>query len=183
MAQQLLAQGHEVSRQIIIDAWAPNTGDGVLSGAPPDDATLMAWFIEDLHGLAVQDALPTLARGLTPPTPEAITSVFEQAQRAGLLPKDIAAADLQQHFAIFRRNITALLRYMPRPYPGRIHVLRATEGLDPKNDDPTMGWRNLACDGLEIATIAGNHYTILSEPQIQAVARQLLHWLEEKNNA
>jgi amino acid adenylation domain-containing protein len=183
MAQHLVAQGHEVSRLIILDAWAPNTSNSPVGGTPPDDTTLLTWFIEDLCALAGRESTPDVAFLSATSTSEALRLVLEQCLIADVLPKDIAVDDLYRHLAVFRCTSTAMARYLPQRYPGQIHLLRAGNNEAAEHNDPTMGWYDLAGAGLVTRTIAGTHYTILSEPQVRDVSTQLVDWLEEEQTS
>ncbi|HJL18330.1 MAG TPA: AMP-binding protein, partial [Sandaracinaceae bacterium LLY-WYZ-13_1] len=70
--------------------------------------------------------------------------------------------------------------YTPRPYPGRIHLFRAVKvprspGL--RFDDPTLGWSRWAKGGVVVVEIDSAHHTMLDEPGVDLVARQLEHHL------
>jgi FkbH-like protein len=65
----------------------------------------------------------------------------------------------------------------PKPYPGRIHLIRAKEQARELENDMTLGWQQTALDGVETRTLPGNHYTILEKPFVTEVASQLEEWL------
>jgi thioesterase domain-containing protein/aryl carrier-like protein len=63
--------------------------------------------------------------------------------------------------------------YAPRPYTGRVALLRATEqpyGIIP---DRTNGWSALAVGGLEIRDVPGHHGAIMREPRVRLLAEAL----------
>ena len=63
--------------------------------------------------------------------------------------------------------------YEPRPYPGRVALLRATEqpyGIVP---DRTNGWSALAVGTLEIRDCPGHHGAIMREPRVRRLAQEL----------
>jgi thioesterase domain-containing protein len=63
----------------------------------------------------------------------------------------------------------AVRKYRPRPYPGRITVFKAEHAWGP----PDLGWRELAGGGLDLATVPGDHYTMIHEPQVEQISRNL----------
>ncbi|HYN19766.1 MAG TPA: hypothetical protein VE078_02320 [Thermoanaerobaculia bacterium] len=69
----------------------------------------------------------------------------------------------------------------PRPAPhrcllsGRITLLRAEERSDSRNLD--LGWGRIT-SAVEIHTVPGNHLTLIAEPNVRDLARQLRETLE-----
>ncbi|HZQ23242.1 MAG TPA: amino acid adenylation domain-containing protein [Terriglobales bacterium] len=63
--------------------------------------------------------------------------------------------------------------YQPRVYPGSIELFRASEkglrGLDGAHG----GWRRYAAGGLHIHEIAGDHGSIVNQPQVKILAAEL----------
>jgi len=65
----------------------------------------------------------------------------------------------------------------PKPYGGKIHLIRAKEQAGELQNDMIFGWQGIARGGVEVRTLPGNHYTILEKPFVAEVARQLEEWL------
>jgi thioesterase domain-containing protein len=69
----------------------------------------------------------------------------------------------------------AAQRYVAQPYQGRITMFRATRGI--AQDDPrygeTLGWQNIAQDGVDVCEVPGTHRDILLEPNVQLLAREV----------
>jgi thioesterase domain-containing protein len=79
-----------------------------------------------------------------------------------------------------RRGINqAGMRYVIRPYPGRVTLFRATEKSLRGMRDPYAGWKELAVGGLDIYEIPGGHVSILAEPQVSVLARYLEACLDQ----
>jgi FkbH-like protein len=65
----------------------------------------------------------------------------------------------------------------PKPYSGRIHLIRSEEqGAELKND-MTYGWQNVARNGVEVRTLPGDHYSLLEKPYVTKVAETVEDWL------
>ena len=64
--------------------------------------------------------------------------------------------------------------YVIQPYPGKIHMFRATEDIDPK-----LEWQKLAQSGLLIHDIPGEHLGILQEPSVQVLGEKITSVLEQ----
>jgi surfactin family lipopeptide synthetase A len=63
--------------------------------------------------------------------------------------------------------------YTLRIYPGRVILFRSSRRPLMQFRDPHAGWSAYAGQGLEIHEIAGDHNSILLEPQVRVVAEQL----------
>jgi len=64
-------------------------------------------------------------------------------------------------------------KYTPQPYPGRIHLFRAEGRTREFGADPTLGWDVIARDGVEVHHVPGLHVTILDNPHVATLAKQL----------
>jgi thioesterase domain-containing protein/acyl carrier protein len=70
--------------------------------------------------------------------------------------------------------------FAPKPYLGRIHLIRAdTQGAELEND-MTFGWQAVARGGVEVCTLPGNHYTLLEKPNVAKVAEKVGSWLAKR---
>jgi hypothetical protein len=79
----------------------------------------------------------------------------------------------EQFWRVLERHYEALGRYVPKPYPGRVTLFRArTRSLFGLHGSD-LGWAKLACGGLDVRTIPGNHASILKEPYVGALAEAL----------
>jgi amino acid adenylation domain-containing protein len=80
--------------------------------------------------------------------------------------------ELREHW-LNRAFIRAEHQYRPRPYPGRLRLLRATD-ISPlvAGVGPDLGWAGLAAD-IEVFDVPGTHHTLVTEPNVQVVAAVL----------
>ena len=86
---------------------------------------------------------------------------------------------LPQALKNVRRGIhDAGTHYSPQPYSGDITLFRASEKSLRGVDDEFAGWRELATGKLEVVDIPGGHVSMLSDPQVRALAEQLKARLE-----
>ena len=70
-------------------------------------------------------------------------------------------------------NMLAIVKYRPRPYPGRITLFPPSTRSVGEFRDPEQGWGSLALGGVEIHKVTGNHLTMLTEPYVGVVAQSL----------
>jgi len=61
-------------------------------------------------------------------------------------------------------------KFEPKPYSGRIHLIRAETQKVEFQNDVTMGWQNIARDGVEVLTLPGDHFSLLEKPDVARVA-------------
>ncbi|HYG83209.1 MAG TPA: alpha/beta fold hydrolase, partial [Pyrinomonadaceae bacterium] len=178
MARQLVARGEEVALLVLIDSSIPTRGERLWLA---DEQLLMRRFVEDAFGTSAATALAG-AGFVSPGTEEQLSYVFRHAQAADLLPPDANVRQVHRLYDVFKANTRALLDYRPRPCPASAVLLVAAERGE-QAEQMRHGWEELTEGGLEFHTIPGNHYTVLAEPNVAAVAEQLKTRLAESNPA
>ena len=149
LARRLEQRGQRVSDLVVIDSPAP----GAASATGPDEADLVAWFLEDM--------------GVDPATP------FDGLHHS--LP-DLTPAALEATWAIFRGVVTGAFRYAPSRIDAAITVLRATGGTvsefagHPFHDAPHWGWAELTSGPVRCHAVPGTHHTLLGPGTVADVA-------------
>jgi hypothetical protein len=73
--------------------------------------------------------------------------------------------------------------YIPHVFAGRITVFRPTWLPLGRAYDPTMGWGNLAADGVELYEVPGYHSSLVFEPRVRGLAKLLRSCLVESQAA
>jgi thioesterase domain-containing protein len=63
--------------------------------------------------------------------------------------------------------------YVPRPYPGKLTLFRATKQPAGIYPDPHLGWSDLAAGGIDVYDVPGHHGAIVYEPRVGALAARL----------
>jgi thioesterase domain-containing protein len=159
MAQQLQDQGEEVALLALIDAMAPALHHGI----PPFFYTVyLRW----------RGASPT---GIQAERNYALDRLVADG-RFGPAAHDWALRSMEYH-ATYRRVERATTRasrmYIPRAYPGRAVLLRTMGRSSRLAYEPLLGWGPLVMGGLTVHDVPGDHFTVLSRPQVEALARQL----------
>jgi len=80
------------------------------------------------------------------------------------------------HDSMYLRK--AVDKYRPHAYPGPIKLIIPLETVTP-DWDPSVSWRLLAAEGLEVCRVPGNHTSMFEESNVQTVAAVLQRFLEE----
>jgi thioesterase domain-containing protein/acyl carrier protein len=159
MARQLRRADEEVELVAMLDPPVPgaqrHAGDLARS-------SILADFARDLAG----GLLPVAVEEMRQLDHERqLAQVLEWAKETGALPASENLDRLAGLFATFERNVAALGRYEPGPYPGRIELFRAS---DTAARHPDSGWTGLAHGGLAIHEVPGDHYSVVRRPELLA---------------
>jgi amino acid adenylation domain-containing protein len=170
MALQLEAQSAEVGVVTLLDV--PLFNEDQPNERFDDSASLLL-FVDQVaahmgHHLSLNEVdLRRLA------APDQLPYVLQQAQTARLLPADIEASQAQAYFRVFQNGLAAMARYRPRPFGGKLVLFQPQQPLQNILPDSRARWRELAGGGLDIQETPGNHYTMLSSPNVATLAQQL----------
>ena len=171
MARRLTAEGREAASLTLIDTAVPRED---LS-ASPAGGELVALFAGDLAGLAGAAPAAVGEDFATLSTDEALRRLLAAAESLRAVPPGLELAQVRQLFEVFARNLRATRRYRPRPWDGRMTLLR-TAGAEPRD----LGWGALAAGGVAVRELPGDHYSILREPRVAALAAELTRCLAEQ---
>lgn len=179
MAQQLLRRGDQVARVFVLDTPAP----AALAGQSPeslDDATLMvmaAGVVERMYRVTLGITIETLA-GLDG---EGQIELFERRLReADVFPGGLRTSQVRGLLRVFKANSQAT--YQPRDtLPVGLTLIRAAE-THPEDgstdwsglaDSPSWLWEAHCGDDVDVHIVPGDHISMLAEPHVEELARQL----------
>jgi amino acid adenylation domain-containing protein len=177
MARQLQEQGQEVNLLALIDIEiASLNSDAQLT--KEDEVNFLASFAQDL-GLSFESLNLSRDLLLNLKIDEQLTYLLNEAKIAELLPPDVGFSHIHRLFHVFKTHAHAIQKYQPRIYPGRVTLFQAREQLEENLQDSTMGWNNLAVEGVDVNPIPGNHYTSLRKPHVQVLAEKLKACIEK----
>ena len=179
MAHQLGRAGEEVPLVAILDAGA----DATLQQMP-EDTLLLQIFCAVMGLTCTADDLnrrgPLEARG----------HVVDLARRARVVPSDFSEQQLDKIVSTYRAHLGAVHRYVKRPSACRLALFKATDRHD-WNDEgraylaqhPDMGWGKLSSRPVAVHEVPGDHETLVQDPNVETLARQLTQCLIEVNGA
>ena len=69
--------------------------------------------------------------------------------------------------------------YVPKPYPGRLLLFRAEGRTAEYGDDLTLGWTDIARDGVVVHQVPGSHLSIMRKPHVDRLVEQLSPYLAD----
>ena len=181
MAQQLQTQGQQVSLLALIDA-----SDIFTDRLPLDQTNLLLALCQSRLHFSQEQLSQVEAKLRQMDSHQQFVYAIEQTKQHNphLIPPGFGSEELNHLFQVLKlhdyalKNYSSQLRNAKKYYAGKITLFPAKEGLASKSDNLIKNWQTLA-DELEIHWIAGNHLTIVQEPQVQELAARLQICLEE----
>jgi amino acid adenylation domain-containing protein len=161
-AQQIRAEGQEVSLLAMLDQ-GPFT-----PGEPPEDG---AAYLAEVFGKHVPVAVDRLRQM----EPEAqVAHVLAEAKRVKFVYPDITLEQFSRFVHILKTHTEAWRQYEPQSYPGRVTLFRSAE----QTEAGDLGWGRFALGGVEIHEVAGDHLSMIHEPDVRDLAEKLKGCLE-----
>ncbi|MEA5503584.1 amino acid adenylation domain-containing protein [Halotia wernerae UHCC 0503] len=183
MAQQLRTQGEEIALLALLDI-----GVGESSDLPPNanDAVYMASILATDDNLFlsehIQQRIDELQQ-IEEPDENILQSLIEEAKKTKLVHSDFSLKEARHYINIVRTNLQVLRHYTPLLYPGQITLFCAQERTVDSATDPLLGWGELATGGVEVYTVPGSHFSMLRQPHVQVLAKQLNICLQKNQQA
>lgn len=171
MAQQLRQAGVAVGFLGILDSYAftkriPFPGQAIKDA----DERLMMHLTTALEPAQLKQ-LRRMFKPMLPYT-EQIDAMIQLAKQTGRVPANYGVEDLRRMFNAYDAHLTAVEAYRPQPYAGRLFFYQCQDTSDTRSL-PSVPWEILVPNGLVHRKVAGKHSNLMSEPQVQGVARAL----------
>ncbi len=177
MACQLRDAKEEVAFLALFDAYSPD----VLAGSfhDRDDAEVLSALMGGLVAVTAESL-----RRLEPDAQ--LSHLIARARERELIPPDFDAAQATRLLRMSKTHYQVVESYRPRPFDGRVTLLRA-EGersfAASHTTDPTLGWARWAAGGVEVCFVPGTHQTMMLPPQVEGLAASLRSCLEQAEPA
>jgi amino acid adenylation domain-containing protein len=165
MAQQLKQQQHEIALLVLLDSGAPRSQRAVLSD--PSMVSHAKRRLRDKFFTVRWTAKEKLLKG-------AKTAACEFYHRLGMpLPPSLRTFYVDQ--VVYGRIYAKAHRsYMPLGYSGRAVYVKSED-----TRERITGWEKLITRGLEVRSVTGNHFSMLTEPNLKSLAQTLKECLTE----
>ncbi|MDR3637142.1 MAG: amino acid adenylation domain-containing protein [Isosphaeraceae bacterium] len=161
MAQQFLSEGESIALLALLDT-TPPAAPGVPSEEDPGGREYgLDVSLEELAKLGPDAQLPYL---------------WQHALKLGLIGSDVPLGVAQQVLdalkRLFHHHMVLASRYVPRPYPGRITLLRPSDAPFAVATSRDRGWGRLAAE-VDVHFVPGQHHSMVKEPHVRALAKVL----------
>jgi thioesterase domain-containing protein/acyl carrier protein len=173
MAQQLMQQGQEIGLLAILDTTAPTTEPKPVWRSWDETQYLLTYaqMWEPTLGQEI-DLSPEALRSLTP---EGQLEAFKTAlEKVNLLPPDIGISRVRCMLDVFKADLKMFAAYVSQTLTPLPIMLFLAEGSSIENDG---GWG--AFGPTEVHVVPGDHFTMLSEPHVVALAEKLEAYLSQ----
>ena len=198
MARQLHEQDQEIGLLVMLDANAPTIEEKPLLSyfQEWDNARWLMEIVETVGMTVSTDIGITyeLLQNLT--LEEQLKCILEEFQKINALAPNAEIKHIEKMMEVYKANNLATTVYQPQGiYPFSITLIRAQEfpKADPDGDlffqiyfkmseDSTVGWNRFSSQPIKIHFVPGNHVSMMIEPHIQVVAKQLKNCLEQAQN-
>ncbi|HEX8346996.1 MAG TPA: alpha/beta fold hydrolase [Actinoplanes sp.] len=148
--------------------------------AAEEDAMILHWFA--MYLAAKRGVRLSISRGefVGRPVEDGLDLILGRARDAGALYPGTSIDGLRKVYTTFfaglARNGRLNQTYDARPVHVPMTVVRATEGL--VADPGALGWDRLAAAGLDVDVCAGDHYTMLRDPDaVRHLVGLVRRWL------
>ncbi|MFD2169276.1 amino acid adenylation domain-containing protein [Tumebacillus lipolyticus] len=161
MAKRLQAQGEEVAPLLLLDSYP------ALQQQELKEEDLLAAFFADIAGQQGAD-LAQLVGAEEALSLSDLPQAFLAAQRRGLVPAELNAAQFERLFRVFCANRQAYAAYRATAYAGDLMLLHAEDA------ENVEGWRALASKTLWTQAVPGDHFSLLQAPNVGRVAQAIL---------
>ena len=174
MARQLHTQGQTVGFLGLLDTYAPKAfQQNLIEKSPLQRATGHLSILKSLASKDKWDYLKQKAHEAVYGKKDDWQKVSEELKES-LSPEKIEAL---QRMVIAHEQ--ANFAYSPQPYWGKTTLFRAAELDVFEFYDPHLWWTDFCVGGLEIQDVPGSHWTMMTMPQVQTLARTMQACLDE----
>jgi thioesterase domain-containing protein len=161
MARQLREQGQEVELLALVDILCPDPAKKPKVLAPHEMLVLFARQLGlRLNAARMASLSPT----------DVLSIILKQAKAAHLVPADLNAKGLLEILRLYRAHVLGAQLYVAISCPVRVTVFQAEKTK--KATSPDLGWERVASE-LDTHAVPGGHGTVLREPNVQVLAKQL----------
>jgi amino acid adenylation domain-containing protein len=172
MAQQLAAQGKHVGPLLLIDSYI-HTGRVKKNGW--DDVSLLLELAEH-HGLFLDDVDHTLDALRSKSLDEQLEYLLEKGSGYSQFPLDFGILQLRHQFELFKVNVHAAQSYRPAKSEHQVILLQASDAPARQAATALRRWKKVA-EVVEAQRLPGDHYSMLTEPNVTLVAEQINSYL------
>jgi thioesterase domain-containing protein len=188
--RQLAEQGRVVKLIAVIDTGPSGHRDLTITDACKSFVAILlnlpAWVVNNVLKSQPKGRLRTLKahlRKIWDRGRRVLTSQGRELWKPDLA--DLFDVDLlpEEYRAMMEANLRAMREYVPRPYPGRLTLIRASVRPLLHSLQRDLGWSEWARGGVDVKSVPGHHWSILQEPNIQDLAHQLRAAVEQAESS
>lgn len=168
MAQQLTAQGHQVSLVALIDSNVPGAVVQIQY------TTVSKAFLDRLTGIkqnGIKQELDYIVKRLTDIWNINIWQPIWYAAHKYYVKHNRHWPKILRDFHLINSN--AIEKYQVKPYDGMVVLLQAEKRLDYYDYQPHLGWEKYVTGMFTDYFVPGGHKTLFHKPNVQILAQKL----------
>jgi thioesterase domain-containing protein len=172
MAQQLVKEGETIGLLALMDTTPPS---GYLEA---DEISMLARFALDMSRLVGKDPRPLVEQFSQANAQDQWKMVQETLTSYGVLAPSTAHAEMTALLDIYARNVRAMNNYSIHAGKQEVVYFRASE----RPESISRSWITWAGGGIQFHVVPGDHYTILSRPNVRIIAEALERHISANNS-
>ncbi|MFZ1010470.1 MAG: amino acid adenylation domain-containing protein [Candidatus Sulfotelmatobacter sp.] len=176
MAQQLMKEGEAIRLLALIDTTPPS---GYLEADDRDDEiSMLARFALDMSRLVGKDPRPLVEQFLKAAEQDQWKMVQDTLTSYGVLAPKTAHAEMTALLDVYTRNFRAMKNYSIHTSKQAVVYFRASE----RPESISKPWITWAGGGIQFHVVPGDHYTILTRPNVRIIAEALQPYISANNS-
>jgi len=178
MAQQLQRAGDEIGLLAVLDTSVP-TSEQHADSRERDDAEWLIMMGREMARASEKDLDVSYEEVAALSPEQQLRFLVERLKSVDALPPEATSTHLSGLLNVLKANNQ--MEYVPhKAEPIPIAVFRAAE--DPPEEmeedqaaraDPALGWERLSEGPVQVYCVPGDHHTMMTEPNIDALAEQI----------
>ena len=169
VAQQLIARGQKIGLLSLFDTYAPDYSFEIAGYYQ----RVRFHLINMLHGPEKLRYVRSKSKILRKRIKKTMYRIAHRVYKGIGRPIPAGLAKIGE------LHLQAVMDYKPKAYPGRITLFRVAEHPLAEDADPQLGWGSLVTGGIEIFEMPGDHTSLLEEPNVEILAKQLESCLQK----
>jgi thioesterase domain-containing protein/acyl carrier protein len=174
IARQLTAIGESVGMLALIDTYPPSRAQTEPGNDSPSMLALFADDMARMFGGASEDESKQFQQlGLE----QQLIFVQDGLAKYGIVPKDRAQQETAALLKVFTRNVQAMEDYQLRRVDQHVVLVAAAEADAP--EQLAGDWKKWAGGGVNFSLVPGNHYSMIRQPNVAAIAEALQRGISE----
>ncbi|HEY4233304.1 MAG TPA: alpha/beta fold hydrolase, partial [Lacipirellulaceae bacterium] len=184
LAETLQQTGDQVALLALFDAPLPSIIDDI---DPDNDARFLCVLVNFANCFAGTNARVNYEELLALAPDKRFPTALAEARRQGTLPAEIPEAYIRRLVQVGEANVRAIQSYQPHPIAGQAQFfvpsikggLAQIAGRDVV-EDGDHGWGAFVGDDIELHTVTGDHFTMMTGSGAAQIARELASRLAEE---
>ena len=179
IARQLCALGHQVGLVALFDAERPGYRAEIRGGRTARVIASVRFHRQRFRKVEGRQKLDYLRNVFLHQCGNIVEALFMHHRPLLLCLQRLLGFSLPD--AVFNNTqsrLAAIQNCAPASYPGRVLLFRALDVPQIPYDDETLGWKDVADNGVEVVFVPGDHESMFHEPNVNSLRKRLLQAMQ-----